>query len=253
MSFESDILKAVGDDPNGVSTNQICRLLRNTPQELGAAFEMLRGSGKLVGFAGLWLSPTAFVLGVRRFMEALHEHHEKSPTQAFVPAEQIAQSAGLQWEGKPLDRIVARLESGKELVVGATGVRSGSVSLQLTPRQRALLNRVVGALELEPVNTPTPHQISQLFGIPREAVEEILKLGTQAGEIVQVDEAVFYTPQQIEDLKTTIVRLTVSGAFSTKDLKEKLNTSRKYIEPLLNYFDSIGFIKGPVGHKSVQV
>src|SRR5476649_2684569 len=109
MQTESEILKIIGDDPNGVTTNRISKTLRMTPQELGDVFERLLSDKRILGFAGLWMSQAGFDEGAKRFIGGLQELHDADPgNQAIEPARAV-KADELKWEGKPLDRVVTKL------------------------------------------------------------------------------------------------------------------------------------------------
>ena len=97
------------------------------------------------------------------------------------------------------------------------------------------------ALQADPVNTPNPHRLSEIVRAPIQAVEEALKLGVQAGEVVSIGEGVFYTPSQLANLKARTKQLMGSKPFAAAQLRDALGTTRKYIIPLLEYLDSIRF------------
>jgi hypothetical protein len=121
----------------------------------------------------------------------------------------------------------------------------------LTPRQEALLFRVIEVLEREPVNTLNPHRISQELAIPRQAVEAVLKLGAQRGIVLNLAENVFYTPKQVAEIQARVQDWSKGGPFSLSELREFLSTTRKYDAPLIDLFDEIGFTAGPASAKKV--
>ncbi len=223
----------LGEDPNGVSTERICRFTRQTPQQLGDEFERLLAEKKLLGFAGVWMSHAGFESGAQRLIQALGDLHNANPTEAAIPAALAVAAAQLKWEGKPLDRVLARLATEGQIEIHPNGISLASFHLELTPRQRALLDRVIEALEKEPVNTPSPQAMASSLGIPRQAVEEILKLGVRRAEVLQLAEVVFYTPRQLDSLKSQIEALTAESPHSTTDLRDALKTTRKYIKPII--------------------
>jgi selenocysteine-specific elongation factor len=247
---EEGIIEAVGKDPNGVRTEEVCRRLGKTPQALGDAFEKLRTEGRLLGFAGLWLTPEAFDAGWQAFSQALSDAHDAKPTLAFVPREQVVHRAGLKWAGKHLDRILARLAEEGRIETQGTGVRNASFRVRLTPRQRELLDRVVSVLQSEPVNVPSVDEIARAVPIPIQAAEEILRIGTHAGEVLSIGEGIYYTAQQFETLKALVRELAGGKPFTAAEMRDALGTSRKYVIPLLEYLDSIRFT-ARVGEKRV--
>lgn len=244
------IIEAVGDGPEGTPTEEICRRLGKSPQALGDAFEDLRETERLHGFAGLWLSPQGYREGTERFLAALAELHQANPTQTGIPRERVVAAARLPWSGKPLDRIVSDLASKGRVSASGTLVRDVAFRPQLPPRQRQFLDRVIEQLVTEEVNTPTPFQIAQSLGVPISAAEEIMRLGVQVGELVQLADIVFYTPAQLDALKSRLAKIVGDQPFAAGEIRDALGTSRKYAIPLLEYFDATRFTLR-VGEKRV--
>lgn len=239
--LERTILEIVSNEPNGVTTERICRFTRKTPQELGDIFERLLAQSKILGFAGLWMSEASYEEGKARIVAALKELHEANPTEADTAPSLAAKAAELKWDGKPLDRLVTKLASEGVIAVSPRGISLKDFTLELTPRQKALMDRVIESIEADPISPPNPHTIAQTLGIPRQAIEEILRLGLRSGAVVQVSDVVFYTPKQIESLKQELIAATNGQPFTSNELRDTLKTTRKYVLPLLDYFDEIGF------------
>lgn len=235
------ILEIVGSEATGVPTEEICRRLQATPQELGDSFEALRAGAKLQGFAGLWFTPANFQAGTERFLAALKAAHAETPSRVGIPSMEVAEAAGLTWKGKPLDRIVADLATRGLVTISGDEVREASFAPDLPARQQRFLERVIEAIDAETINVPTPHDIARLLGSPHQAVEEILRIGVQAGVVVNIGEGIFYTPLQIEALRTRVLELVGGRPFSQTELRDALSSSRRYVTPLLEYFDNTGF------------
>lgn len=238
---EEAILSAVATQPAGMPTEEVCRILGKSPQALGDLFERLQNRGKLRGFAGLWFTTENFGQAWKTFTGALEQLHAKNPTSASVPRERVVQQSGLGWSGKPLDRILAAMAQDRRIALAGTAVRLPGFKIQLSPKQRQFLDRVITMLEEQPVNTPNPHQISVVIHVPIPAIEEVLRLGVQAGEIVSLGEGVYYTPKQIAQLKERIVQISKGKPFSASQVRDALGTTRKYIIPLLEHLDSTRF------------
>ncbi len=235
------ILQVVAENPNGVATEEICRLLSKSPQALGQVFEDLGKTGALKGFAGHWFSEAGYRAGAIQFLEGLTLVHAKNPSRASVPREPAVKTAGLEWAGKPLDRLMSAMAAEGLLEVYGTNVRAPNFSVDLAPRQRQLLDRVKEALVAESVNVPNPYEISKTISVPSQAVDEIIKIGLQAGELVAVGEGVFYTPAQLAALKERVREVTGGKPFAASAVRDALGTTRKYVIPLLEHFDSIRF------------
>lgn len=227
----------------GVETTEVCRLLGKTPQALGPVFERLLAEGRLVGFAGIWLTPASFEACAARLLDAVLPLHDQAPTKAYVPREKAVLAAGLLWSGKPLDRIVARLVAEGRVFAQGTGLRHPEFKLRLNARQRELLTRVTALLDEAGVNVPPPPELARRAGVPPQAVEEILRIGIEANEVLRVAEDVFYTPTGLDALKTRLREIAAGKPFTAADFRDAVGSSRKYAIPLLEYFDSVGFTR----------
>ncbi len=238
---DAGILQVLAGKEQGVSTEEICRQLGRTPQALGDVFERLQGEGRIVGFAGLWFEPEAFERGVGQWLAALETLHEKHPMQGYQARERALAEAGLTWSGKPLDRIVARLAAEERVVASGPNVRLPDFKVRLNDKQQAFLARIVQALEAKGVNTPSPEELAQELGVPIHGVQEMLKIGSQVGEILTVPPGLIYTARQIETVKQALKKSFGEAPFAAAEAREVLSTSRKYMIPLLEYLDSARF------------
>jgi len=243
-TFSEQIQKLVMDSPDGCPTERICKTLGRTPQDLGSAFEFLKTRRVINGYAGVWLAPTFYEEISGRLEAAIAAQHEKEPNRAWFRPEAIAKQANLRWTGKPLDRLFAQMEDEGRIAISEQGIRLRNAKLDLSMKQGSLLDRVLQILEAEPVNTPTPFLIGKSLGLPHHAVDEVLKLGLLSGQVVQIDEVVFYTPKQLVNIQQKLKTWYGSAPFAMTDFRDKLGTTRKYAVPLLDYFDSIGFTRG---------
>ena len=235
------VLEMVAAVPLGMHTEELCRRIGQSTQELGRTFEVLLEDGRLLGFAGLWMTPLAFEVNRESLLAALLKLHKESPTTPYHPRERAIHLANLGWSGKQLDRIIAHLAGMDVLEVQGTGIRLPGYRIALTDRQRAFLDRLKEELEKETVNTETIHELSKRLHVPQQAIEEIVKLGVHANELVALEGGVLYTAGQIERLKPEITRISGGKPFAISVMRDGLGTSRKFIVPLMEYMDKIGF------------
>lgn len=241
QSDEERILDLLTSKPLGLDTDRVCRSLGRTPQTLGDLFERMLKQGKVRGFAGLWFTQEDFAKAVATFEDALHRIHLANPTVAYVPKEAVVETVKFPWTGKPLDRIVSALVDEARLVAYGGLIRLPTHQVQLTDRQSEFLRRVTTELESSGVNTPNPHELSKILPAPIQAVEEIMRLGVESGVLTRVEEGIFYTTKQIEEIKAKLLERFGDRAFAASEFRDGVDTSRKYAIPLLEYFDRVRF------------
>lgn len=241
MSTGSDrdrILALLAERMQGVPTEEVCRLLGRTSQALGDTFERLLDEGRILGFAGLWFSPECFESAKLRFLASLQTLHEAQPNVAALPRDKAATQAGLNWTGKPFDRIISHLSTTGEVAVQGTLIRKGDFRVRLSTKQEAFLQRVSNALNERGLSSPTEKELATLLSVPIQAVTEIVKLGVQAGELIRVGEDMVYTKSQLNGLAQALKDRYGDRPFTAAEFRDDMKTSRKYAIPLLEYLDA---------------
>ncbi|MEI8281419.1 MAG: SelB C-terminal domain-containing protein, partial [Armatimonadota bacterium] len=240
-NVEEGIIAAIHEDPNGVATQEICRLMGVSQQQLGDNFERLIKERRILGFAGIWYQPHVFLAQANIFLKALGDLHEEYPMLLAHSREQVLVRTGQKWSGKPLERILAKLaELGKIDVIG-TRVKRKEFKITLNPKQESFLQRVEAELNKTLINVPYASDLASDLSVPVQAIDEILIMATNAGRIIKVLDSLYYTFDQIERIKGNLRNIFGSRPFMASEAKEALATSRKFIIPVLEYLDTTGF------------
>lgn len=68
-----------------------------------------------------------------------------------------------------------------------------------------------------------------------------MRLGVESGVLTRVEEGIFYTTKQIEEIKAKLLERFGDRAFAASEFRDGVDTSRKYAIPLLEYFDRVRF------------
>ena len=238
---EDGILAAIGEELSGVSTQEICRLLGVTQQQLGDHFESLLRSKKVIGFAGLWFKPEVFLAQANIFLKELAVIHAEHPMQLFHPREVVLKRTELKWSGKPLERMLVKLVEAGKLEIDGTKVKRKEFKIQLSPKQESFLQRVEAELNKTFINVPYSSDIASGLSVPVQAIDEILSTATHAGRVIKVLDTLYYTFDQMERIKEKLRELFKDQPFTAGEAKEVLETSRKFIIPVLEYLDTTGF------------
>ena len=238
---EAMLFELVANSPSGILTNDICNKLRKTQQELGDVFEKLITEQKIISFAGLWMTPISFLTEAQKFLLALQELHEAFPTKIFQPREAVVAKMESNWSAKPLDRIVQKLADLGKIEMHNNGIRLKGFKITLSAKQDSFLTRVEEELNQHGLEIPYASQIAKRLGVPVKAVEEIMTLGYNAGRLVMTAETLYYTQIQIETFKSMLKDHFKDEAFGVTEMRDLFGTSRRFLIPILEFFDKVGF------------
>lgn len=236
----SDLVQVVNSAPLGIMSGEIARLMGESVQTIGDEIERSKNAGEILGFGGLWFTGENFRSATDRFLVALNELHRQNPAKSLLPREQVAKLADVPWRGKALDRLVSYWIHDGVMRGDGTNIASAEHRPELAARQRSLLDRVKVVLDSGGVSPAAAHVIADGLNVPKQAVEEILRVGVDAGELVRVDEGIYYSEATLRQLRDRLVAEYAGKRFSAAEFKEFFGTSRKFAIPLLEWFDAVG-------------
>jgi selenocysteine-specific elongation factor len=155
--------------------------------------------------------------------------------------------------GMPTQLLRTRLSGSHEVIDGALeaasrdgriAIRGGAAALagwipNPTPQQASLMQTVV--LRLEGAGAEPP-SVDELFVGVAGDHGSILRYLERRGDIVQVEQNRYYSANQLKSVLTRLRdSLTAGIELSPSQLRESLGVSRKYLIPLLEYCDRLGY------------
>jgi selenocysteine-specific elongation factor len=81
--------------------------------------------------------------------------------------------------------------------------------------------------------------LTESLGIPRQAVDQMLNVGKQTGELKEIGDGVWLTPYALAEL-TDLARELLTGSFTASECRERMATSRDNAIALLEYWEATG-------------
>lgn len=108
----------------------------------------------------------------------------------------------------------------------------------LSEKQLLFLARITQALEESSFNTPDTLEMAQSLGVPAQSVAGMLKLAVQRRAVIPVAEDVWYTPGQLEAMRLKLRETFKETPFSLSQARDLIATTRRYMAPLLDWFDA---------------
>lgn len=171
---------------------------------------------------------------VARRVEQFHANH---PLEPGMPAQLVR--AGLRGSKEVIDAAIdAVTGSGVLVAVAATLSTPGWVPTPSAEQARGL-EMVLAMLAAAGTEPPTVDELSAVVALD---VEPLLRFLERGGNVIQVEQNRYYASDHLKCLIEK-VRLAMEGrgAMSPSELRDALGLSRKYLIPLLEYCDRIGY------------
>ena len=237
----SRVANVLSKHPLGISTEALCEALGESAQSLGDTLEQMKNSGAAVGFAGRWIDPAGLDSIETNVIEAIAEMHRKYPQSATVRKSEVLATSRIGWESKPFDRLLGRMAEKSSVLLRGNEIALPQHKIQLNEKQSALLSRVIQAMVEAGAAAPSLQDLAAKVGAPVQAIEEMLRLGIETGQLIRIDETLHYPPAVLDSLRELLRGF--GKPFTVAEFRDATHTSRKYALPLLQYFDETRFTR----------
>ncbi|HOJ51002.1 MAG TPA: selenocysteine-specific translation elongation factor [Syntrophales bacterium] len=169
--------------------------------------------------------------------EEIASYHEKNPLKEGVPKEELRQLLGGFISPRLFNRALAALEKSGVVTVERELVRLSQHRVSLD-NLKELRQRLEDRYLRAGLMPPTRREVLEGNDAPPET-EVVLELLTKEGVLVKVSEELYFHKEAIqrlwEDYRTLLLR---EGKATPLSFKEMTGLTRKFIIPLMEYFDA---------------
>ncbi|HXT15831.1 MAG TPA: SelB C-terminal domain-containing protein, partial [Gemmatimonadaceae bacterium] len=168
---------------------------------------------------------------------AVAEYQRMHPLEGGAPAQVLR--TGLAAAPDIADWVIQQGLASGRLKSTSGLIHEPNWSPTLSGSNELLAGRVLSELDSAAIEPPSVQELSGTIG---EDVTAILRYLERQGEVVQVEAERYY---RVQHLKSLIDRLRAAMAggveASPSEIREALGVSRKYLVPLLEYCDRVGY------------
>ncbi|MBW2089359.1 MAG: SelB C-terminal domain-containing protein, partial [Deltaproteobacteria bacterium] len=127
----------------------------------------------------------------------------------------------------------------KDIVVEENTVRLSSHTVSLGVDQANIRERILDAYRKNGLTPPYVKELSNTLNFEQSQAKDVLMLLVDEGMIVKVKEDLYFHAKAVQELQQKIVDFLVSHEeMTTPQFKEMAGVSRKYLIPLIEYFDA---------------
>ncbi len=201
-----------------------------TAADIAVAVETLLGEGRAVaigdGEARLLFSGSGWERLVEMAVGIAADYHKRFPARGGIPRVEMANKLGPKVVAQA---IIAGLVTADVLVEDGLNLRLPGHTIRLAPEQQARLDAFRRSLTESP------------YAPPAEWIPEpdVLNLLVERGEIVKLAEGVVFSTDAYKQMVERVIgHLETHGKVTLAEVRDLLQTSRKYAQVLLEHLDS---------------
>ena len=202
-----------------------------------------RGQALPLGRTGRFIEQPAFQEVLHRVEAGVRKMHAKDPAQESLAVSAVRSALGTT-DPAVLDAALEALVEQGTLVRSPTGaLRHKAHSSDLPPADRGRCEKVQALLAQAKGQPPDAAEVSGLLGIPEPQAVRALRLLEGRGRLFRAGEFWFDAAWLEEGKRRLAAFAAESGGFTPADARTLLDTTRKWIIPLLEALDKAGFSK----------
>ena len=177
-----------------------------------------------------------------RLSELLARLHEREPDRAGLGAERAALELGI---ARPLlDFIVAEGVKAGTVALDGEYVHLASHTPALTGEDASLAGEIESEYRDAKYAPPALAEIARTFDAKEPRARRVCAFLAHAGRLVETAPGMFFHAGHVKRAREFVVRqLREKGVVDTQTAKAFVNTSRKYLVPLLEHFDRTGLTR----------
>jgi selenocysteine-specific elongation factor len=186
------------------------------------------------------LTRESFATAVSKLLATVESHHARHPLRKWVELRDLRTETRLP-EATLHEAVEAAVAQGSILAEKGGRLRAASFKPQLSPKQESMLELLRATFATADVNPPSAAEAAAKVGESEAAVESLMRLLAEEGELVKAGEYHFHHTAVARAAKLLVEDTRPRGGeVNIPALRDLLGTSRKYMIPLLEYFDTTG-------------
>lgn len=252
--FDPSVIAALDTSTRGSPEELIEQILKGSAAGMTAAelsktsgiadvqepLDSLKQKGLLIELAGARLIHShMFSQHASRIRDSLARFHARNPLKQGMPKEELRNTAAKVFDTRSFTVLLAHLEKIGEVTTSGTAVHLPDHRVELSAQQQAAADRLLAELQKAGLSVPSCDGLLQKSGLPPAQAKEVLDLLVQRDEVVKVAEDLYFHRATVEQAERMLRDyLAQHGKITISQFRDLTGSTRKYILPLLEYFDS---------------
>ena len=174
-----------------------------------------------------------------RLMKSLADYHVNHPLKEGISKEELRAALPDTVSGKLFNIVLARLVKKEWIASDKDDVRLASHHVQLAGEEDALRQAIASVYLQAGLAPPSLSDVMTRFKDQKAKAQNIVKLMIKDGDLVKISEELCFARTALNKLRVDYrAQLVRDGQATPATFKDLTGLSRKYIIPLMEYFDA---------------
>jgi selenocysteine-specific elongation factor len=175
-------------------------------------------------------------------LQTLNNYHKANPLKTGMSKEELKTKFPLIMGSNLFNLLIIQMEKQKAIVSEDDSVRLSGYSVSLGADQSKQKKKISEIYQRAGLKPPYFRDIPGMLGIDIQAAKDVLMLLIKEGSIIKAKDDLYFERNAVDVLQNKLLDFFAANAeLTTPQFKELACVSRKYLIPLIEYFDSINF------------
>jgi selenocysteine-specific elongation factor len=187
----------------------------------------------------IYIHQTTFDTLQQKSAAYLAKYHETNPLKAGMPKEELRSKFPRLSNSKLFNLVLNQMIKSKQIVQEENTVRLENHRVSLGVDQADVRQKILKAYQEGGLQPPYFREVTKMLDTDPKRTKEVLMHLVEEGQILKTKEDLYFHAKAVDELKNRLVDYLKShGEITTPQFKEMTGASRKYVIPLIEYFDS---------------
>jgi selenocysteine-specific elongation factor len=169
----------------------------------------------------------------------LANYHQAKPLKAGMPKEELKSKLPVLKGSKLFNLLINQMIKNQQIDQDENTIRLVSHQVSLGVDQTQIRKRILDTYLESGLTPPYFRELAKTLDINSQRAKEVLMLLVDEGLIVKAKEDLYFNTEAIKELKKRLVDFLASNQeITTPQFKDMTGVSRKYLIPLIEYFDA---------------
>jgi selenocysteine-specific elongation factor len=175
-------------------------------------------------------------------MAKLKDYHVKNPLKEGMPTEELKSKFEYFNKTKLFNIVLNNLLKEKKVAQNQNIIKLADHEVALEVDQHDIKDKILKIYKKSGLTPPFFRSICQDLKIDKKNAMDVLQMLINDKDIVKTKDDLYFDTKSIEVLKKTLMDfLLEKEEITTPEFKDMTGISRKFVIPLIEYFDSINF------------
>ena len=165
-------------------------------------------------------------------------YHKKNPLKEGISREELKASSGNFVSPKLFNIVMNSLDKKGTVVSDKDNVRLAGHQVEFSGELDSLRREITGIYKDTGLTPSSLTEVMNKFKNQKTKVQSIIKLMLKEGDLIQINEELCFARETLEKLRNNYkAQLIKDGKATPASFKDLTGLSRKYVIPLMEYFD----------------